>query len=600
MGGLHIVGTERHEARRIDNQLRGRAGRQGDQGSSRFFISLEDDLMKMFAGKTTMAALSKLGMKEGDAIEHRWITKSVERAQRKVEERNYEIRKNLLEYDEVMEYQRNTFYGIRQEVLEGHHVQSLIFDYIAEAVDDVVGTYLDKEYVPTQVAEWCRQTIDVSIEPGKLKTDELSELQAQIRKEAAADIRQIVDVTLGEYMSQDIAVDDWDLRGLQQWAMSRFSVDLKQNQLRQMNIDGVSALLVEAAHEQLDRKDLSGLAKFLDPHYAQGQLTEWARNKFGIELLPEDLAGLDSDQVADHVLEKAREAYRLREIGYPVQFVLEMVIQAAQQDGQWAAEQLAAWANQRYEMGWTAEDAAKMPTQELHTQLMAASEQWHSNGKLDALVDRALAEHRDPEALAGWVHTRLGRQINAEDLAPLDEAGRRDVLLENGRGMLRSELTQLERFVLLQILDASWKDHLYAMDQLKDSVGLRGYAEKDPRIEYKREGSAQFTQMRRVVRERVTDLIFRAKLTPNVEVRNVYHDLEARQADPTSAAAAAAGQGAAQQQADLDAAQRAGAGDADRQMSRKQRRRAAAGATAEGDTKKPRQAPSKKRKKKSR
>src|SRR5690606_20383155 len=85
LGGLHVIGTERHESRRIDNQLRGRSGRQGDRGSTRFFVSLEDDLMKMFAGETTMKALSRLGMREGDAIEHPWLTKSIERAQRKVE-----------------------------------------------------------------------------------------------------------------------------------------------------------------------------------------------------------------------------------------------------------------------------------------------------------------------------------------------------------------------------------------------------------------------------------------------------------------------------------------------------------------------------------
>jgi preprotein translocase subunit SecA len=117
MGGLHIVGTERHESRRIDNQLRGRAGRQGDNGSSRFFLSMDDDLMKMFAGKAMLKVLSTLGMKEGDAIEHPMLSKRIEGAQRKVEERNFQIRKQVLEYDEVMEAQRQYFYGQRQRVL---------------------------------------------------------------------------------------------------------------------------------------------------------------------------------------------------------------------------------------------------------------------------------------------------------------------------------------------------------------------------------------------------------------------------------------------------------------------------------------------------
>ena len=106
LGGLHIIGTERHESRRIDNQLRGRSGRQGDPGSSRFFLSLEDDLMRKFAGEWVSAVLTRLGMQEGEAIESKMVSRRIEGAQKKVEERNFDIRKNLLEYDEVMDEQR--------------------------------------------------------------------------------------------------------------------------------------------------------------------------------------------------------------------------------------------------------------------------------------------------------------------------------------------------------------------------------------------------------------------------------------------------------------------------------------------------------------
>ncbi len=603
MGGLHIVGTERHEARRIDNQLRGRAGRQGDQGSSRFFISLEDDLMKMFAGKTTMAALSKLGMKEGDAIEHRWITKSVERAQRKVEERNYEIRKNLLEYDEVMEYQRNQFYGIRQEVVEGREIEQLIFDYIEAAVQEAVGTRLEGDYVPTQVAQWCQSTLDVSIEPGKLRVDDVSGLQEQIRKEARADVAQIVDVTLGEYMSVDVPPDEWDLRGLSQWAMSRFSVDLKQNQLKQMNAQQVKAQLVEAALEQIERKDLSGVGRFLEPLHIYRELAEWAQNKFGMELSPEKLSEINKEELAGHVLDEARDAYREREVAYPVQFILDVVSQGAQQDVGWAANQLVAWANQRYDMGWTVDQVTQLQPREIQEQLMEASREWLAeDGKLESTVGEAVGRHGGASELARWASERFAQAIDEEELAGLDSDGRRQLLVKKGRDMLRTELAQLERFVLLQILDASWKDHLYTMDQLKDSVGLRGYAEKDPRIEYKREGANLFAQMQGSVRDRVTDLIFRAKLTPNVQVRSVYQDMEAGHAEPQnavhSAATHAAGQGTSQQQADMRAADQAGDDGANRQMSRKQRRRAAV--TSDADTKKQQAPQHKKRKRKSR
>ncbi|HTS11559.1 MAG TPA: preprotein translocase subunit SecA, partial [Candidatus Limnocylindrales bacterium] len=117
LGGLHILGTERHEARRIDNQLRGRSGRQGDPGSSRFYISLEDDLMRLFGGENIKGLMSRMGMKEGEPIVHPWLNKSIERAQKKVEERNFEVRKHLLEYDDVLNEQRKFIYARRDEII---------------------------------------------------------------------------------------------------------------------------------------------------------------------------------------------------------------------------------------------------------------------------------------------------------------------------------------------------------------------------------------------------------------------------------------------------------------------------------------------------
>src|SRR5262249_55867255 len=118
-GGLHIVGTERHESRRIDNQLRGRAGRQGDPGSSRFYLSLEDDLMRIFAGDRVKSLMERMGMPDDEPIEHPWVSKSIGDAQGKVEARNFDIRKNLLEYDDVMSEQRKTVYKMRQQLLVG-------------------------------------------------------------------------------------------------------------------------------------------------------------------------------------------------------------------------------------------------------------------------------------------------------------------------------------------------------------------------------------------------------------------------------------------------------------------------------------------------
>jgi len=138
-GGLHILGTERHEARRIDNQLRGRSGRQGDPGSSRFYLSLEDDLLRIFGADRLKNLMERLGMEEGVPIEHKWVSRSIESAQKRVEAQNFEIRKSLLEYDDVMNMQRKTIYDLRRRVLAGENMR----EQILELIEDVLITELD-------------------------------------------------------------------------------------------------------------------------------------------------------------------------------------------------------------------------------------------------------------------------------------------------------------------------------------------------------------------------------------------------------------------------------------------------------------------------
>ena len=145
LAGLHILGTERHEARRIDNQLRGRAGRQGDPGSSRFYLSLEDDLLRIFAGERISNIMHKLGMEEGVPIESRLISKRIEAAQKAVEAQNFESRKHLLEYDDVMNKQRETVYGLRRQLLEGTTKRTFILDAAQRVVGWLAETYCPKD-----------------------------------------------------------------------------------------------------------------------------------------------------------------------------------------------------------------------------------------------------------------------------------------------------------------------------------------------------------------------------------------------------------------------------------------------------------------------
>jgi preprotein translocase subunit SecA len=201
LGGLHILGTERHEARRIDNQLRGRAGRQGDPGSSRFYLSLEDDLLRIFAGERISKIMHKLGMEEGVPIESRLITRRIQAAQKAVEAQNFESRKHLLEYDDVMNKQRETIYGLRRELLQGRDQKEYILDAMDRVVNWLVDTFCPREQraeewnvAGLKTEFWGRFGIDLrqydlKFDPKSL--DELAERLKQIVRERYAEREKV-------------------------------------------------------------------------------------------------------------------------------------------------------------------------------------------------------------------------------------------------------------------------------------------------------------------------------------------------------------------------------------------------------------------------
>jgi len=160
LNGLYVIGTERHESRRIDNQLRGRAGRQGDPGASKFFLSLEDDLMRIFGSDRLAGLMARIGMKEGVPIEHKMVTKAIERAQKQVEAQNFSIRKHLLEYDDVMNKQRETIYRMRREIIEGKDMKEYVLELIETLVDWFLDTHANKDRHPE---DWDRGSLRQAI-----------------------------------------------------------------------------------------------------------------------------------------------------------------------------------------------------------------------------------------------------------------------------------------------------------------------------------------------------------------------------------------------------------------------------------------------------
>ena len=192
-GGLHIIGTERHESRRIDNQLRGRSGRQGDPGSSRFYLSLEDDLMRKFGQDRLQGMMDKVGMDDETPIEHNWITKAIEKAQKRVEEKHFAIRKQLLKFDDVMTIQRQTIYSLRNEILHGDELKNKIWAMIENLVDDNLDFYLinpdlEEESGVEVFAKWLTRTFPIDLsewsppidqqEPNQIRSSIIESLQS--------------------------------------------------------------------------------------------------------------------------------------------------------------------------------------------------------------------------------------------------------------------------------------------------------------------------------------------------------------------------------------------------------------------------------------
>jgi preprotein translocase subunit SecA len=178
IGGLHVIGTERHESRRIDNQLRGRSGRQGDRGSSQFYISLEDDLMRLFGSERIMGMIDKLGFDDTQPIEHSFLSKAIENAQKKVEGRNFDIRKHVLQYDDVMNKQREVIYAQRRRVLEGENIRDQILEMIGDVIDIVLDIYTSGSQYPE---EWDIEGLKeyagkIFLPKGRLKIDSIEQL----------------------------------------------------------------------------------------------------------------------------------------------------------------------------------------------------------------------------------------------------------------------------------------------------------------------------------------------------------------------------------------------------------------------------------------
>ncbi len=568
LGGLHIIGTERHEARRIDLQLRGRCGRQGDPGSSRFYLSLEDDLMRIFAGEWVKNIWTRLGIQEGEAITSRMVSRRVEGAQKKVEERNFEVRKNLLEYDEVMDEQRKRVYGYRQRILDGANCKQLILEMINDQVDRHFDEFLAKDYGTDTFATWVSGQLAVELEPRDFRGLDFATAARFARDEAARMAEgQVIDA-IDENLPEEEDEHEWSWEALAKLLNTRWKLNIRDRDLKKIGRGSLAESVIEKAREAVENIDLSEGERFLQEDFGLQTACGWVQYKFGIALNPAEMRALEPEAFKRMVRDKAAQVYDERETEYPV---LAGLYHFTTEDGngqkRMDRDALAAWARERFGIELDLADLKSRQREEIRTLLVEHSRalQQRANAALDEVhrqVDQ-LYNVAAPSQTAGvvtggngaltslseWLRQSLHCELPAEKLARLDREQLERRLEMAVEDRYRPEMRRMERSLVLQILDAAWKDHLLAMDHLRASVGLRGYAQVDPKVEYKREGMRTFELMWGSVAERVTDLVFR------VEQVDDFADSTFVESEAIHEDAPTASEIAGQQQAAIDASQ---------------------------------------------
>src|SRR5262245_15940106 len=416
MGGLHIVGTERHESRRIDNQLRGRAGRQGDPGSSRFYLSLEDDLMRIFAGEWVKNILTRLGMQEGEAIESRMVSRRVEGAQKKVEERNFDIRKNLLEYDEVMDVQRKQIYGRRQQILDGLNCKTAVLEMIDKQIDEAVDEYLDEEFGPSSFAEFVSNRFGVDYEAHDFRRCTFDEADKLAREKAQRSAPTFIQEALDECLPEEEDPKEWKWQELARRGSARYGAKITDRELRQMGREAVSPFFMEKAVAAIQAVDLQDGAKFLTDEWSIRSICDWLKKKFNLKATPQEISGKGPSEIKEFLHARVMEAYHQKELEFPVQVAM----------ANYMSEKAAAGGGKKYDRGglfmWTKmrfgplaeslseEDFLTQSRNRLYERILELNRKAYpaaGHTEIDAKIDEALEGARlsaayDAADLANW------------------------------------------------------------------------------------------------------------------------------------------------------------------------------------------------------
>jgi preprotein translocase subunit SecA len=587
MGGLHILGTERHDSRRIDNQLRGRAGRQGDPGSSRFYLSLQDELMRLFAGEWVGNILTRLGMQEGEAIESGMVTRRIEKAQKKVEEYHFDQRKNLLEYDEVMDLQRKRVYGARQEILNGRNPRAMILEMIRLQIAAAADRFLADDYGAASFAEFASNRLGVEFQAADFRSAAYDDAARAALEMAVTNVPTFMQERMEENINPDEDEKDWKWAELTRAVNARYDLKATEKDLKKVPVEKLVEHLIARAEAAVKAVNLSDGARFLARTYGAEALVEWCRQKFGVKAPMEDILARSGADLDEFLYREVRKAYRQKDVDFPVRVGMQNFMadkpqagaQRYDRDGlyRWTAQRLGtvlaarkhgpeALADQAGffavafkaldEEGWTEEFVRTEPRSKLREKLtdiapkaMPAADIDEIDAKIaEALSGAAAAEAEDAGELTEWAQKELGLTLDPAKLTGATPDAVRHAFLNAYDEKYRPEMHSVERGLVLEQIDGAWKTHLLVMDNLRSAVGLAGYAQEDPKIVYKREGMKEFETMWDGIRDRATEAVFRMEEMGDEEAQAALW----AGARATHAAAISATQA---RQAQLDAAQ---------------------------------------------
>jgi preprotein translocase subunit SecA len=436
-----------------------------------------------------------------------------------------------------MDTQRKRVYGYRQNILEGANCKRLILEMIYKQISHYLDLFLAKDYGAECFARWAGKELALEIEAREFRGMDYATAAAYAKDLASEAVETQVLEAIEENLPEDADPSEWNWEALAKAVNTRWRLGVRDRELRQLGRDKVGERLIDQARAMVEKVDLSGGAQYLDPDFPLASACGWVRRKFGIELSPDQVRPLELDALKQLVRERAEAAYAEKEVEYPVKRALAyFTVRDALGHKRYDREGLAAWAAQRFEVSVDVELFRHKQREEIQELLLEYSRRFlaqapaamaEAHARLVALFDpdaprdRILHKAHQDGRLAefvAWLKKNHGCELEPARLLHMKPQELENQVAAAVEEHYRPEMRRMERALLLHILDSTWKDHLLVMDHLRGSVGLRGYAQIDPKVEYKREGMRLFEDMWNRVGEKVTDLVFRIEELDDSEV----------------------------------------------------------------------------------